>query len=59
MVFDVTFAVLSHFLVVTSLASPLHPRDDVKSLVNRNHIQQIHKESKILVEKSEEREVRS
>ena len=59
MVFDVTFAALSHSLVVTSLGSPLHPRDDVESFTNRNHAQQIHSESKIVVEKSEEREVRS
>jgi hypothetical protein len=59
MVFDVTFAALSHSLVVTPLGSALHPLDDVKSFVNRNHVQQIYYSgSKIVVEKSEERKVR-
>jgi len=59
MVFDVTFAAVSHSLVVTLLGSPLHLRDDAESLTNRNDVQQIHSESKIVIEKSEEREVRS
>ncbi len=59
MVFHVTFPALSHSPVVTPLGSPLHLRDDVESLTNRNHLQRIRSESKIVVEKSEEREVRS
>ena len=58
MVFDVTFTPLSHPLLVTPLGNPLHPRDDVEPLVNRRHVQQVHSESMIVVEKSEERKVR-
>ncbi len=57
--FDVTFAAPSRSLAVTPLNSPLYRRDDVKSLTNRNDVQRKHRESKIMVEKSEEREVRS
>ncbi len=59
MAFDVISAALSDSLVVTPLGSPLHPWDDVESLTGGNHVQQIHKKSKMVVEKSKEREVGS
>ncbi len=57
MAFDVTFVILTHSLVVTPLSSPLQILNDVESLTNRNHLQKIRRESKTVVEKSEEREV--
>ncbi len=58
MAFDVTFAALSHPLLVTPLGRHLHAAF-VEFIANRNLVQQVHEKSKILVEKSGEREVGS